>query len=192
MSNFCSLNDAIINLKNIFNSGKLWIGKDLSFDSEEYDIISYELPQLVETNDCYANFKCKIVIQETQVDIDGELFPEDPLIIEKNFYFLNSYGDFLWSDSLKKKVWKGNYPTTLAIDLDIGDIYYFYESYPSQNEPYFAQTRENIEDKNIEELYCKRPFSLHIDEEIMMAIIDGDEGYKSARENIEIKLNWKK
>lgn len=103
--------------------------------------------------------------------------------------FLCTKGDTAWTPRTKMTIWDNKYPSTVAVDMETGEVLFVYLKRNSIDFMEFGILDESQFENFELELNDREPFSIGIDPNAMFKFIDGDEGYRHLRENIIVTFN---
>lgn len=102
---------------------------------------------------------------------------------------LSAKGDSEWTYRLIQRVWEDNYPTTVAIDMETKELFFFNIKMSAIELVAFSV----LDDQQFEafkfELNDHEPFKVRLAEKAMMTFIDGAEGINYLKRNIIVQLN---
>ncbi len=110
----------------------------------------------------------------------------------KKLALLNTINDFKWKRSLIYKIWGGNYPSTVAIDINDGTVYFIHIHKGDDVKielVYFGILNENEFELVKHDIDDSKPYKIKISDDAMFDYITGDEGLNHLRNNIVIELN---
>jgi hypothetical protein len=135
--------------------------------------------------DGYSNCKLNLVY-------DVKTFIEDsPAIIEvsKSLMVLNTMNDTIWTYRMIQNIWEGDYPSTVAIDMETREVFLF-----NLKPNWLELVRFGILDELQFEaitlgLNFRSPFYIGIDTKAMYQYIDGAEGLNYLKKNIIIEFD---
>lgn len=102
---------------------------------------------------------------------------------------LSARGDDRWTYRLIDKIWEGQYPSTIAIDLESHEVFFLNISATGIDLIHFGL----LDDKQYEafelEVNDREPFRVKVAEQALMNYVDGAEGVNHLRRNIVVELN---
>lgn len=102
---------------------------------------------------------------------------------------LTSIGDTSWTYRMIDKVWEGDYPSTVAVDVTTGEVF-FLSIKVNRLELIEFGLLSNLElDTFNLEVHDREPYRITIDSSAMFDYIDGAEGINSLRRNIVVEFN---
>lgn len=113
-----------------------------------------------------------------------------PLERHKRLRVLSSTGDTHWDNkNIVLKVWNGDYPTTVAVDVESGHVYLVYLYFNQFRLEYFG----SMDDEQLETfLYTvndREPFSIFINPNTMFQYIAESEGTNALKRGVTITFN---
>src|SRR5690606_39242076 len=102
---------------------------------------------------------------------------------------LSSSGDTRWTYRARNKIWDGEYPSTVAIDTETGDVMFF-NLKPNRIELVFFGVLEGTAfDTVMSELHDREPFKIALDPDAMFNYIDESEGINHLKSNVLVIFN---
>lgn len=112
-------------------------------------------------------------------------------VVEKtqNLKVLNNHTDDLWSFNMVNKIWDGDYPSSVAINIETGVVYLFNLRVSGLELTEFGKLTEKEFEAFKEDWNERAPFKIKLDEGAMFKFIDGAEGYNHLRRNIFIEFD---
>lgn len=149
------------------------------------DLVSYNISD-VENELSYANidlyikYKLHVLREEGGADFVDK---------ERNLRVLCNLGDSDWTYRMIDKVWEGDYPSTVAVDMDTGEVFLLYLRANRLELVLFGVFSEKEFESFKFELQEREPFSIKIDEKAMFTYIDGAEGINHLKNKIFIEFN---
>jgi hypothetical protein len=102
---------------------------------------------------------------------------------------LCTLGDCDWTHNMIDYVWNGDYPSTIGIDINTGDVFLVYLRNTCLELRYFSVLDNNQLSRFDEDVNLSRPFKLKVDERALFLVLDGCEGYNHLKENVYIEFN---
>ena len=91
--------------------------------------------------------------------------------------------------AFKNRLFKGNPPYTIALDVFRRNLYLVYLVENGIRISLFRELSEEDVRLVIEEASLEKPYSLRIPSEVLMDMISGDEGYNHAYRNLQVVFN---
>lgn len=149
------------------------------------DIVHYHIEE-VEDEESYANldmtltYKVRVMTPENKFDVIEKV---------RNLRVLSTLGDNLWTYRMINKVWEGDYPSTVAVDMETGEVFFFSIKLNRLELIEFGKFTETEFETFRYELNDREPFSIKIDEKAMFDYIDEAEGVKHLQRNIVVEFN---
>lgn len=107
----------------------------------------------------------------------------------RNLRLLSARGDNKWTYRLVEKIWEGNYPSTVAVDLESRDVFLVNITSSGLDLVLFGLLDESQFEAFALESNDRTPFRLKIGEQALMDFVDGAEGINNLRKNIIIELD---
>lgn len=102
---------------------------------------------------------------------------------------LTAKGDDRWTYRLIEKIWEGQYPSTVAVDLESHEVFFVNITISGIDLIHFGV----LDNKQFEafefDIHDREPFRVKIAEQALMDYVDGSEGIRHLRRNIIIELN---
>ena len=102
---------------------------------------------------------------------------------------LSARGDDRWTYRLIEKVWEGQYPSTVAIDLETHEVFFMNITVSGLDLIHFGVLDERQFEAFDLEVNDRHPFRVKISEQALMNFVDGGEGVNHLRRNIVIELD---
>lgn len=167
-------------------SGRLSLKKYGSLFSNQCEISHFHIEE-VEDEEGYANLDLVLVYKSRQLSPNNTF---DEVERARKFRVLNSQGDIGWTYRMQNLVWEGEYPSTVAVDIESGEVFLF--SITSNNRAELVEfgLLEPSEFETLRlELNDREPFKIKIAEDAMFRYIDGAEGVNHLKQNIQIEFN---
>lgn len=106
----------------------------------------------------------------------------------REFIIFNPEGDTRWTRRMKLSVWDNNYPDTVAIDRESGDVYVLYLGTESAEFKHFSSIPVDELNTVLMALDYNAPFYIFIDDKAMFSVLDGGEGFNHLLHNTYIML----
>lgn len=102
---------------------------------------------------------------------------------------LCNHGDTGWSINMQNRVFNGDYPSTVAVNLESGEVF-FINIRPSGFElcTFGMMDAQELETFK-QECVLRDPFSIRVTEDALFKVIDGAEGTNYLKGNLYIKFN---
>jgi hypothetical protein len=107
----------------------------------------------------------------------------------RNLKVLSAIGDNLWTYRMIDKVWEGDYPSTVAVDTDTGDVFFFSIKLNRLELIEFGQFSSSEFEAFKLEVHDREPFRIILDSDAMFDYIDGAEGIRYLKRNVAIQFN---
>ena len=133
-----------------------------------------------------ANLKMSLQFKEYVQDETGGFVQASRTI---NFVILNPEGDRHWTRRMKLYVWDGNYPDTVAIDRDTGEVYLLYLGTDTAEFKHYSELGLDKLEAALSSLNYNAPYYIFISDKAMFEYIDGGEGYNHLLRNTYIMLD---
>lgn len=102
---------------------------------------------------------------------------------------LCTLGDCEWTHNMIDYVWNGDYPSTVAVDTNTGDVFLVYLRNTCLELRYFSVLDANQLARFEEDINLARPFKIKVHERALFLVLDGAEGYNHLKENVYIEFN---
>lgn len=167
------------------SSEKLSLKKYGSMFSNLADVVHFHIEE-IEDEESYANLDL-IITYKLRVISPNNQFKT----IEKtrNLKVLNPKGDNRWTFRMINKIWDGDYPSSVAVDMETGEVFLFSIKANRIELTEFGKFNELEFETFLHELNDREPFRIRIDEDAMFDYIDGAEGINHLQKNIYIEFN---
>lgn len=182
--NFIDARDAVLQA---FQSGKRIL--EGPFDNELVrqisSVHSYHIEDQSEV-ERYGNLNL-VVTYHKPVISGGMSFVEIPKT--RKLYLLSTAGDHMWTVRTKLKIWDNNYPSTVALDLETREVFFFGIKASVIELLHFGTLTEDQMAQIYSELNEREPFSIRIDEGAMFDYIDELQGLAHLRNNLYIEFH---
>jgi hypothetical protein len=107
----------------------------------------------------------------------------------RNLRVLNSLGDTKWTYRMINKIWDGDYPSTIAVDMETGEVFFFNVRVNRIVLEKFGKMAELQFETFIQEINDREPFRIRISDDAMFDFIDGSEGINHLQRNIYVEFN---
>lgn len=112
-----------------------------------------------------------------------------PLKKSRQLRLFSPHGDKVWTYRMIQKVWEGEYPSTVALDIDTGEVFFLgikdwgleliqFGFIPKHQLEFFDET---INDRE--------PYTVKIDADAMFDYIDGAEGLSYLKRNVIVHFH---
>lgn len=156
------------------------------------DIENYSI-QLIKTDDdysddddtAYSNLLLALDYRMVYVNENGMF----PMRKSRTLRLFCPHGDKKWTYRMVQKVWEGEYPSTVALDIESGEVFFFcikdlgielidFGYIPKSQLEFFDDTVNDRE-----------PYTVKIDDDAMFDYIDGAEGLHHLKRNVIITFN---
>lgn len=134
----------------------------------------------------YANIDMTIGYKERVINKEERFETVDKV---KNIRVLNNYWDNMWTFNMINKIWAGDYPSSVAVDLDTGEVYLFNVRVSSLELVEFGWLTGTQFEAFMDSWNDREPFRIMLDESAMFSFIDGAEGYNHLRDTLYIEFN---
>jgi hypothetical protein len=108
---------------------------------------------------------------------------------ELNLRLLSGLGDRDWGYRSIIKVWDGDYPSTVGVDIKTGKVYFVYIREGRLDIVYFGSMSEEELDTFEETFNDREPFKVGIVEDALYDYLDEAEGYNYLKKNVYIEFN---
>lgn len=102
---------------------------------------------------------------------------------------LSARGDDRWTYRLIDKVWEGQYPSTIAIDLESHEVFFLNITVSGLDLIHFGVLDEKQYEAFDLEINDRQPFRVKISEQALMDYVDGGEGINHLRRNLVVELD---
>ena len=135
----------------------------------------------------YANLDLLITYVTRQATFDNNALA--PIEKTRNLRVLNNLGDNRWTYNMIVKVWEGEYPSTVAVDMDSGAVYLVGVKANRVELIDFGILEPSAFDAFQNDLNDRTPFRIKLDEEAMFDVLDGSEGTNHLRHNVFIEFD---
>lgn len=149
------------------------------------DIVHYKIDE-AEDEEGYANVDLFITYRMRVMGVSNQFESVDKT---RNLRVLNSLGDNKWTYRMINKIWDGDYPSTVAVDMETGEVFFFNIRVNRIELAKFGKMSETQFEVFLEEINDREPFKIKIAEEAMFDYIDGAEGINHLKRNIYIELS---
>lgn len=172
-------------IKSCLESRKLSVKTYGSMFSRQCDVLHYHIGDK-DDEESYSNLRMVITYKMPYMD-ENERFT----FLEKtrNLLVLSSSGDTRWTYRARNKIWDGEYPSTVAIDTETGDVMFF-NLKPNRIELVFFGVLEGTAfDTVMSELHDREPFKIALDPDAMFNYIDESEGINHLKSNVLVIFN---
>lgn len=149
------------------------------------DVTHYHINE-VDDEEGYANIDMLLTYKFRTLSTDDSFG-----VIEKtrNLKVLNTAGDNQWTYRMITRIWDGDYPSSVAIDMETGELFLFNVKINRVELIEFGVLSE-IEFETFKlELNDREPFRIKLHEDAMFEFIDGAEGLNHLQKNIYIELS---
>lgn len=178
--------DAVDLIKNcIDEKGKVSLKKYGSLYSSFADITHFTIDE-VPDEEGYSNLDLSITYRQQFIH-EGDQF--SPVTVQRKLRVLCANGDNQWVYSMKEKVWDGDYPTTVAVDMKTGEVMFFSVKVGRLEFVEFGRFEPSEFNAFLEDLSMREPFSVEIEPQAMFDVISGLEGVSHLKRNVIIKFN---
>lgn len=104
------------------------------------------------------------------------------------FVVLCSEGDNRWTYNMKNSVWRGYYPSAIAIDEDSGEVYLLFNSNWGVELKHFNSVPTTFLKEFMYTRDENAPYYIYIDSRAMFDVLDGAEGYNHLLRNLYIQF----
>lgn len=151
-------------------------------DLKAYSVSNYT----EEDSDNYANFILDLVYSEMLFGANERLGLVDKT---RTIVVLSNLGDNDWTFNMIHKVWNGDYPSTVGVDMTTGDIFLLNIRSNCLELIEFGQFTEEQLEHFLLERNDREPFALKLEERAMFAVLDGAEGINHLRDNVVVTFN---
>lgn len=102
---------------------------------------------------------------------------------------LSVKNDNEWSYQMVDKIWDGEYPSTVAVDLVTGEVLLFNIGTNRIELVDFGVMEDTQFEAFILEVNDQEPYRIRLNPDAMFDYISGAEGYRHLKENVEIEFN---
>lgn len=139
----------------------------------------------------HADNHPKVEITYTKVSPFTNNRTEQSTMVLVVFNSASSYssGEEGWRPAFKNRIFKGDPPFTVAIDVFRRNLYLVHIKENGIDLNLFREINEEDARLILEEASVKSPYSLRVPPEVLMDIIAQDEGYNHAYRNLQIVFN---
>lgn len=170
---------------NIDSNNKLSLRTYGAMFSNLADITHYSIAE-VEDQEGYANLDLTITYKYRKMSMDDQF-----ILVEKtrNLKVLCNYGDNQWTYRMINKIWEGDYPSTVAYDVESGEVFLFNLKLNRIELVEFGKLEGTAFESVKEELHDREPFKIVINPEAMFNFIDESEGINHLKRNVVIEFN---
>ena len=120
------------------------------------------------------------------VSKDSKIAPTDKTV---KLRVLCGLGDREWGYRSKIKVWDGDYPSTVGVDIDSGTVYLLYVRKERLDLVEFGELEKQELDAFEDSLNTREPYNIGLDTNTLFAYLDGLEGYNFLKDNVYIDFN---
>lgn len=102
---------------------------------------------------------------------------------------LSAKGDDRWTYRLIDKIWEGQYPSTVAIDLETHEVFMLNVTVSGLDLVLFGVLDEKQYEAFKYEVNDRKPFRIKVAEQALMNYVDGGEGINHLKRNLIIELD---
>jgi hypothetical protein len=140
----------------------------------------------VEDEEGYANLDLTVVFKMPIMGSDSQF-----TLVEKTkkLKVLNNAGDNSWTFNMVNLFWDGDYPSSVAVDMETGEVFLFNIRLNRLELVEFGVLDESMFESFIHDVNDREPFKIYLDEKAMFEFIDGTEGRKHLQKNIYVEFN---
>lgn len=149
------------------------------------DVLHHHIEE-VEDPESYSNLQLTLTYRMNIFTETGT-----PSLIEKTrkLRVLTAIGDTAWTYRMIDRLWEGDYPSTVAVDLETGDIFFFNIKLNRLELIEFSRFTEQEFDTFLLEVHDREPFKICLDPNAMFDFIDGAEGINHLKRGIQVEFN---
>lgn len=177
--------DACMVLKNVLDTNSLIIEKRYRDDMKHGCILKgYEM-NANEEDDKHTSILLKLEYIKN-VNKIGKISPVDVVL---NLKILCGLGDRAWGYRSKIKVWDGDYPSTVGVDVKSGKVYLLFVRQDVLEVVEFGQIEEKELDMFLDSLNDREPYKIGLEEDTLFDYLDGNEGYNYLKNHVYIQFN---
>lgn len=137
-----------------------------------------------ENEEGYANMDMTIIYRYPKATKDDFVNVEKTRILR----VLNTEGDNLWTHRTINKIWEGDYPSTVAFDIDTGDVFLVGVKLNRLELTAFGVLEPIELETVLEELHDREPFRIIIDPDAMFEYISEAEGINHLKSHIVVEF----
>lgn len=178
--------DAKTMVENAFNSNMRLLHRTYDAIFAKVNTVTHFFIAEVEDEFGPSNLELTIRYNESILE-EGQVFKE--LERTRKLRVLSAKGDSEWTYRLIQLVWEDNYPTTIAIDMETKEVFFFNIRMSAIELVAFSVLDEQQFEAIQYELNDHEPFKIRMAEKSMMTYIDGAEGINHLKRNIIVQLN---
>lgn len=109
-----------------------------------------------------------------------------PVDVSLKLKVLCGLGDREWGYRSKIKVWDGDYPSTVGIDINTGNVYLIYVRENRIDLVEFGEMNDKELEAFEDSFNDREPFEIGLDANTLFAYLDGEEGYNYLKDNVYI------
>jgi hypothetical protein len=154
--------------------------------SQVGDVMHHSIGE-VTNEESYANLDLMLTYVTRQLTFNNDAYA--PIEKTRNLRVLNTLGDTRWTYNMIVKVWEGEYPSTVAVDMDSGNVFLVGVKANRIELTDFGILESSAFDAFHNDLNDREPFKIKIDEEAMFDVLDGSEGTNHLRHNVFIEFD---
>lgn len=149
------------------------------------DVTHYHIEE-VEDEEGYSNMDILLTYKIRSLSTEN-----GPQLLEKTrkLRVLTAQGDNSWTYRMIDKIWEGDYPSTVAVDMASGEVFLFGIKMNRIELIEFGQFDQLQFESFKLDVSDREPFSIKIDPNAMFEYIDGAEGINHLQRNIIVEFN---
>lgn len=167
------------------SAGKLSIRRYMALFSSLCDVTHFHIEE-IHDEEAYANLDLVLTYKQPQLEAkDNYSFVEKT----KNLRVLCNHGDNLWNYQLINKVWDGDYPSTVAVDVETKEVFLFSVKLNRIELIEFGELTNSEFETFCNELHERDPFRVLISPEAMYDYLSESEGINHLKRNIYVEFN---
>jgi hypothetical protein len=149
------------------------------------DVTLYHIAE-VEDEEGYANLDLLITYKYRTMGLSGGF---EVIEKTKKLKVLNSIGDSQWTFRMITKVWDGDYPSTVAVDMETGEVFLFSLKMNRIELTEFGKLTETQFEVFKYELNDREPFRIRLNADAMFEFIDGAEGLNHLQKSVFVEFS---
>jgi hypothetical protein len=140
----------------------------------------------VEDEEGYANVDLTLAYKVPLMGNDSQFLLVDKT---KKLKVLNTAGDIDWTYNMVNLFWEGDYPSSVAVDVESGEVFLFNVKLNRVELVDFGVLTGSAFESFTHDINDREPFKIRLDEKAMFDFIDGSEGRNHLKKSTFIEFN---
>jgi hypothetical protein len=149
------------------------------------DVSHYHIEES-DDDEGYANLDLTVTYKMRLISVEEKF---DLVEKTRKLRVLNTAGDNQWTYRMIRMVWEGDYPSSVAVDVETGEVFLFSVKVNCIELIEFGVLDAKEHDTFMHELSDREPFKIKIDSDSMFEYIDGAEGVSHLQKNVVVEFD---